>query len=92
MGLVSPGLRADREEATECEDALDQQDAAHVGVETEGEHLTPQRLVGENTGNIYRLRRILSAQLSWQPSLQVHQGLGRQDEAVVEDVEDGDHH
>ena len=27
-----------------------------------------------------------------QPSLQVHHGLGGQDEAVVEDVEDGDHH
>ena len=31
-------------------------------------------------------------QLSWQPSLQVHDGLCRQDESVVEDVEDGDHH
>ena len=51
VGLGSPGLRADREEATESEDALDQQDAAHVGVETDGEHLTPERLVGEDTGN-----------------------------------------
>ena len=26
------------------------------------------------------------------PSLQVHEGLGRQDDAVIEDVEEGDHH
>ena len=38
---VEPVLSADHEVSADSQDALDEEDAAHVDIEREGEHLTP---------------------------------------------------
>ena len=87
---VEPVLSADHEVSADSQDALHEEDAAHVDVERPGEHLTPNisamEKSAEKNDNIKTINVITIS-----PLVKIHDRLSWQDESVVDDIEACEH-
>ena len=84
---VEPVLSADHEVSADSQDALHEEDAAHVDVERPGEHLTPNisamEKSAEENGNSKPSMNVFTTS----PLVKIHDRLSWQDESVVDDIE-----